>query len=303
MKPAAVLVAAFQIRHRVLAAVDLALDTGALREMHRVLQHEGVRGAGIEPDVENVVDFFPAFLGALAEKARGGARLVPGVGALFLEGLDDADLDLGVLQDVDRAVRLLFDEYGNRNAPGALARDHPVGPRLDHAGDPVLALLGNPAGDFDGVQRAGTQSVAALRDVFIHRDEPLRRIAEDDRLFRTPGVRVLMLEATGRDQHSGLFERLDDRYVGVSLLALVVDDALAREAWRLFGEGAIFIDGVRDGRIDAACFQVSAVGGPDIKVFATVTRRGVHEACTSVSRYMFAGKERNGERVKRIEFR
>src|SRR5665811_1566018 len=97
MEPAAVLVAAFQIHHRVLAAVDLALDTGELREVHRVLQHEGVRGAGIEPDVENVVDFFPTFLGELAEETFCRTRLVPGVGALFLEGFDDAHLDLCLL--------------------------------------------------------------------------------------------------------------------------------------------------------------------------------------------------------------
>src|ERR1019366_5242029 len=110
MEPAAVLVAAFEIHHGVLAAIDLALDAGELREMNRVLQHEGVRRAGVEPDVENVVDLFPAVVRALAEETLGGPRLIPGVGALLLEGLDDADLDLGVLQDVDRAIRLFLDE-------------------------------------------------------------------------------------------------------------------------------------------------------------------------------------------------
>ena len=74
MEPAAVLVGAFQIHHRVAAAVDLALDAGELREMHRVFQHEGVGGAGIEPDVENVVDLLPVLVGALA---RGSARARP----------------------------------------------------------------------------------------------------------------------------------------------------------------------------------------------------------------------------------
>ena len=106
MKPAAMLVGAFEIHHGVLAAVDLALDAGELREMLRVFQHEGVRRAGVEPDVENVVDFLPAVLvGALAEETLARAVLVPGVGAFLLEGLDDALVDLGVLQDLDRAVR------------------------------------------------------------------------------------------------------------------------------------------------------------------------------------------------------
>ncbi len=139
VEPATVLVAAFEIHHGVFAAVGLALDAGERREMNRVFKHEGVRRAGIEPDVENVVDFLPAVIGELAEETFARARLVPGVGAFGLEGLDDADLDFGILQDLDRAVRLFLDEHRDRHAPGALARDHPIGPRLDHAGDAVLA--------------------------------------------------------------------------------------------------------------------------------------------------------------------
>jgi hypothetical protein len=125
---------------------------------------------------------------------------------------------------------------------------------------------------------ARAQSVAALRDVFIHRDEPLRRVAEDDRLLRAPGMRVLMLEAAGRDQHPGLFERFDDSLIGVALLALVVDNALAREARRLLGERAVLVDGVGDGGIDPARFQHRAIGGPHVEVFAAMAGRGVHEA-------------------------
>ena len=99
------LVGAFEIHHGVAAAIDLALDAGELREMLGVFQHEGVRRAGIEPDVENVVDLLPAFGGELrAEEALARAFLVPGVGAFLGEGLDDAQFDLGVLQEFDRAV-------------------------------------------------------------------------------------------------------------------------------------------------------------------------------------------------------
>src|SRR5664280_772291 len=300
MEPAAVLVAAFQIHDLIFAAVDLALDAGELREMDRVFQHEGVGGPRVEPDVENVVDLFPTLFCALAEKARGGARLVPGVGALFLEGLDDADLDLGVLQDVDRAVRLFLDEHRDRHAPGALARDHPVGARLDHAGDAVLALLRHPARHLDGVQRAGAQRIAALRDVFIHRNEPLRRVAEDDRLLRAPGMRILVLQAARSDQHSGLFERLDAGFVGVALFALVVDDAFAREARRLFGERAVFIDGVGDGRIYALEARLRS---PDVKIFTPVSGRRVDETCTGVLSDVDAVQQRNSKSISIIEGR
>ena len=105
LKPAAVLVGAFEIHHRLVAAVVLAPDAGERRKVCGVLQHEGVRRAGIEPDVENVVDLLPALVGELAEKAFARARLVPGIGALFLEGIDDAHIDVGIVENLDRAVR------------------------------------------------------------------------------------------------------------------------------------------------------------------------------------------------------
>ena len=71
-----------------------------------VFQHEGMRRAGIEPDVENVVDLLPALVGELAEKALARARRVPGVGALFLERIDDAHIHVGIVEHFDRAVRL-----------------------------------------------------------------------------------------------------------------------------------------------------------------------------------------------------
>ena len=42
-----------------------------------------------------------------------------------------------------------------------------------------------------------------------------------------------MLEPAARDQHAGVDQGLDHRLVGVALLALVVDDALAGEARRV----------------------------------------------------------------------
>ena len=53
-----------------------------------------------------------------------------------------------------------------------------------------------------------------------------------------------MLEPAARQQLAGLDQRLDDGLVGVALLALVVDDALALEAVGVRGERAVLIDGV-----------------------------------------------------------
>src|SRR5215472_13101719 len=213
MKPAAMLVRAFEIHHRIGPAVLLSTDAGEARKRLGILEHEGMRRAGVEPDVENVVDLLPVLVAELAEEALARARPVPGVGALLREGIGDARVDALVLEDVDRAVALLAHEHGDRYAPGALARDHPVGPALDHAGDAVLARRRHPARRLDGGKRAGAQRVAGLcgaalsatdlRDVLVHRDEPLRRVAEDHRLLRAPGMRVLVLEPTAGNKHAG----------------------------------------------------------------------------------------------------
>ena len=94
MEPAAMLVRAFEIHHLVGAAVMLRrMPQG--REMLRVFQREGVGRAGIEPDVEDVVDLF--VIGGVVVGRRGSARrrrLVPGVGAFVRESVDDAGVDL-----------------------------------------------------------------------------------------------------------------------------------------------------------------------------------------------------------------
>ncbi len=82
--------------------------------------------------------------------------------------------------------------------------------------------------------------------------------------------------------HAGFDQRLDHRVVGVALLALVVDDALADEAGHGIGEGAVLVDGVGNRGIDAARFQRGAIGGPDLEVLAAVSGRGVHEARAGV---------------------
>ena len=59
-----------------------------------VLEHEGVRRAGIEPDVEQVVDLV-VVVGVVvgAEEARLRAFREPRVGAFLLEGVGDARVD------------------------------------------------------------------------------------------------------------------------------------------------------------------------------------------------------------------
>ena len=141
------------------------------------------------------------------------------------------------------------------------------------------------------------QGVALFIDVLVHRNEPLRRVAEDDRLFRAPRMRILMLKAAARDDVAGFRQSRDDGVIGVALLALVVDDALALEAGRGCGQRAVLIDGVGNDRADAARFQCGAAGGPDLEVLAAMPRRGVDEAGAGVVGDVIAGKQRHLEVV------
>ena len=124
------------------------------------------------------------------------------------------------------------------------------------------------------------RQVLQERDLLVHVDEPLGRIAEDHRLLRAPGMRILMLEATPRDHHAGRRQRLDHRFVCLALLTLVGDDALARKARRIGGERAVLVDGVGDCRVDAPCAHLlrRLHRRPDVKVLAAMPRSGVHEA-------------------------
>ena len=244
------LVGTFEIHHGVVAAVDLAPDALEARKMHGVFEHEGMGRAGIEPDVADVVDLFPWLVGVRAKEALARAVHVPGIGAFGFERVGDAPVDGLVLQDFGCPVAVLAHEHRDRHAPGALPRDHPVGTAGDHAGDAVLTLRRHPLGDRDGVQCAGAQRLllslilprkgGGKRKGLVHRDEPLRRVAEDHRFPGAPGVRVLMLEPATRQQHAAFDQRLDDGLVGVALLALVVDDALAFEARCLIGAARRF---------------------------------------------------------------
>ena len=166
LEPAAVLVGAFQVHDAVAAAVALAADAGELREGLRVLQGEGVGGAGIEPHVENVGHLLPVgrIVDEPSEEALLRAGLEPGVGALLGDGLADARHQLVRLGEAGRwgdLPRLLVHEHGDGHAPGALARDHPVGPGFDHAAQPVLARGRHELGFLDGLQGGLAQRLVA----------------------------------------------------------------------------------------------------------------------------------------------
>ena len=66
--------------------------------------------------------------------------------------------------------------------------------------------------------------------------------------------------------------------------------ALAGEARRVIGEGAVLVDGVGIGGVDAARIQLARVRRPDVEVLAAVAGRGVHEAGAGVVGDVVAGR-------------
>ncbi len=214
VEPAAVLVGALEVDARRPDAV------GA------VAQHEGVGRARVEPDVEDVGDDLPVLVRVVvAEEAGLGVGLEPGVGALVLEGVADPGVDGGVAEDLDGAVRPALDEAGQRHAPGALARQHPVGAGLDHRVEAVAAGHRRPLDEaVDRGQRAladgGAVGVHAVAERLVDGDEPLRGVAVDHRGLRAPRVRVAVGRPPAGEEAAGLDQLVDDGAVGRPSLPL-----------------------------------------------------------------------------------
>ena len=186
-----------------------------------VFQREGVGRAGIEPDVEDVLDLL--VVGRVVvdpEEARDRAartrrRRPPRSMASTMRALTAV-----VLSGLARA---LVDEHGERRAPGALAADQPVGPGLDHRRCGSRPAAGIEGGGVDGVparSRAGCRPCALVGQRLVHGDEPLRRVAEDHRRLGAPGVRVLVLQPAAGQERPGLDQLVDHRVVGAPELAL-----------------------------------------------------------------------------------
>ncbi len=174
MEPAAMLVGAFEI------------ERGRPLQIGPLLQDEAMRRAAVEPDVDDVDDLVVILGGIVVAEEILRIRGEPDIGALALDRRGDAVDDPLVAQ---RLAGLLVGEDGDRHAPGALTRDAPIGTALDHRLNAVLALGRNPARVVDRGQRLLPQSV------HIHADEPLRRVAEDQRRLGAPGMRVGVLRA------------------------------------------------------------------------------------------------------------
>ena len=102
-----------------------------------------------------------------------------------------------------------------------------------------------------------------------------------------------MLQPAARKERVRLDQRLDDEIVRVALLAVVVHDAPTFEARGIGGVEAGIIDRERDGRRDAALFEVAGMRHPGVKVLAAVAGCGMHEARTGIVGDVIAVEQRH----------
>src|SRR3546814_4716120 len=81
---------------------------------------------------------------------------------------------------------------------------------LDHRAQAIAPGRRHEACGVDGLQRLVAQLVG------VHRDEPLRGVAEDERRLGAPGVRIAVRQLALGAQAAGLGQRLHDAADGRS---------------------------------------------------------------------------------------
>ena len=186
LEPAAMLVRPFEIE--IGDRVGIAFGAHQIRPAP-AFQHEGMGRTRIKPHIENVGDTFVIVHRVIGAQIFGGARLFPGIDAFFGDRRHDPRIHRRIDQHI---ASVAMHKQRQRHAPGALARQHPVGAAFDHGTDAVAAFFGHKRGGLDRRHRAFAQSARGQhrveivracrqdrRDLFVHRHEPLRRAAKD----------------------------------------------------------------------------------------------------------------------------
>ncbi len=134
----------------------------------------------------------------------------------------------------------------------------------------------------DGIQRVSRDRLeGALAELLrVHRDEPLRRREEDDRVVAAPAVRVLMLEILAIPEAAALLERRFDLRIRVPHL----------QAGEELDRFVVMAAGV-ERRVD-----LEAVTHAGLVVVGAVAGRGVDGAGAGIERHVVA------EHAERIAF-
>ena len=213
VEPAAVLIVAFQVQVGLWAGSTCArVDFFMPAARMRALEHGGVGGARVEPDLEDIAALGVG-LGVLLTDDGFRRGLAPGFDAAGLHH------GRGLVQDFHRArmqfTRVPVDKKRQGHAPAALAADTPVGPASDHVVQARLAVFRVEGGLFDGFERYPAQGFGRLvpgenSHAFVHANKPLRGGAVDHGCLVAPAMRVAVLQFGGGKQAVRGAQRVDD---------------------------------------------------------------------------------------------
>ena len=243
----------------------LEVEVGGEGEFGPLAQDGLVAEAGINPDIERVI----AARGAGGEtdevRPSGIVEFEPRVGSFFRKNLGDFVDDGGV---EDWLVFVVV-ENRKRHAPGALARDAPVGAGFHRAANAVAAPMRNPLCAVHLAKRGLADPVDA--------DEKLLHRAEEDGCFGAPAVGVVVEVISVAEKCAARGEDLED-----FLIALIEDmeaDELGNATF--VGEFAVGIDGRED---------IESVRLASEVVVRAMARRDVH-----LPRAFFHGDEIGGD--------
>ncbi len=247
-----------------------ALEVNVSRPL-RTLQDRQVRGAGIEPHVENIVFLAPLCrtAGALCSGRQKlvWRVLIPRIGALFFKPTHNVAQSAEIFQACSARVAI---ENDNGHAPKALARDAPVRAFLDHFVHAVFAPRGNPLDVTDLAERflAQRSSPAVRRRVDL--DEPLLGGAKNYGIVAAPAMRVAVLVFMVAEQRPAVRKQVDDDGIrGEHILALVFRQAFEINA------------AIVEWRVNLQTILLAGV-----KVVGAMTGRGVYDAAALVERYV-----------------
>ena len=201
VEPAAVLVGALEI------------DIRRPHPVGAVAQNEGMGRAGIEPDIEDVGDLRPALRLGTPSRKRALAPSANQASAPSARKAATMRAFTASSRRISTSPSPLAHEAGERHAPGPLAREHPVRAVRDHRAQRFCPVFGYHFTSSSIERSARSRIVARARPSRRQRpvdgDEPLRRVAEDERRLGPPAMRIGMREPPARDQRAGLDQLLD----------------------------------------------------------------------------------------------
>ena len=257
MEPAAVLVGSFKI------------EIGRAFKIPSFLKNKGMGGAGVKPYIKDVGDLLVILGIVVGTQETAGVRRKPAIGPLFAHRRHDA-VDHGLV--TKRLAGRLVDKDGDRHAPGTLARQAPVGSLFDHRGQAALTCR-RVEGCPSELRHGGITEAVRL-----HRNEPLRRVAVDQRCFRTPGMRIGMHKLADPYDPAMLGHDLGDPLV-VTQHVKPGEDRQVRHQLAVFGNRVWQWN---------AMFEVC-----EFVILHTMSRRDVDKACSLIGGHIVGEKHRH----------